>query len=64
MIDSLRICGRFTYSRNRGETRERFGVEVSEPLLHLLGHYNIAPTQTALAVGQTKDGERKAAALR
>jgi putative SOS response-associated peptidase YedK len=58
------MCGRFTYSRSRDETRERFGVDVGASLLHLLGRYNIAPTQTVLAVGQTKIGERKAAALR
>src|SRR5215204_5362972 len=58
------MCGRFTYSRSRDETRERFGVKVGEALLHLLSRYNVAPTQTVLAVGQTKDGGRKATALR
>jgi putative SOS response-associated peptidase YedK len=64
MLDSPQMCGRFTYSRNQNDTRAHFGVEVGEPHLPLLGRYNIAPTQTVLAVGQTKTGERKAAALR
>lgn len=58
------MCGRFTYSRSRDETRAHFGVEVGDSHLPLLGRYNIAPTQTVLAVGRTKDGTRKAAALR
>ncbi|MET0648521.1 MAG: hypothetical protein ABW208_18065 [Pyrinomonadaceae bacterium] len=57
------MCGRFTYSRNREETLELFGVEVDAPLLHLLGRYNIAPTRNVLAVGQSKAGARKAAGL-
>jgi putative SOS response-associated peptidase YedK len=64
MLDSPPMCGRFTYSRSRDETRAHFGAEVDAPLLHLLGRYNIAPTQTVLAVGQKKEGNRKAAALR
>lgn len=58
------MCWRFTYSRNERETRERFGVEVGDLFLSLLGRYNIAPTQSVLAVGQTKGGAGKAAALR
>ena len=58
------MCGRFTYSRSLDETRAHFGVEVGEAHLPLLGRYNIAPTQNVLAVGRTKTGERKAAALR
>jgi putative SOS response-associated peptidase YedK len=65
MVDSPPpMCGRFTYSRTVKETQEYFGVEVGAPLLSLLGRYNIAPTQTVLAVDQTRDGARKASALR
>lgn len=64
MQDFTAMCGRFTYSRSRDETRTHFGVEVDDSHLPLLGRYNIAPTQIVLAVGQTKEGTRKAAALR
>ena len=31
------MCGRFTYTRNEGETHECFDVEIGEPLQPLLG---------------------------
>jgi hypothetical protein len=37
---------------------------VADAHLPLLGRYNIAPTQTVLAVGQTKAGGRKVPPLR
>lgn len=30
------MCGRFSYTKSASETHERFGVEVSAPLLSLL----------------------------
>ena len=53
------MCGRFTLHHTREEIEERFAAEVV-PLLaaETEPRYNIAPTQTVLAVTEIRGGAR------
>ena len=53
------MCGRFTLYHTREEIEERFAAQlVPNVIAEAEPRYNIAPTQTVLAVTQTRDGAR------
>ncbi len=55
------MCGRFGLWASPGQVADHFQLQSQLPLMP---RYNIAPSQEILAVGQDREGRRKAASLR
>jgi putative SOS response-associated peptidase YedK len=50
------MCGRYSLATPWQRIAEQFGIRVAD-VPELFPHYNIAPSQTVLAVGLSKDGQ-------
>src|SRR5579872_4812694 len=56
------MCGRYTNTADPGALEQRFGVVI--PFSEGSRRYNVAPTETVIAVVRSEDGESQARAMR